>query len=207
DIKSILDTLCRMSASLNMVTTAVAEIKESNTDFRYRMNEQEQHIAALEDRVANGEKKIDSMEMKITVLSQRLDDQKNRARRNNLCFLGFPEMAGQGKSIKFIQETLPALLQLAEGTQLEVEQRPAAGQRPRPIIVRFLWFPIKEMILCKARELGPLEWEGNKILIFPDLSERRKKFNEVKRRLRDHRIKYGLFYPAMLKITVDGKDT
>uniref|UniRef100_H2ZWA1 L1 transposable element RRM domain-containing protein n=1 Tax=Latimeria chalumnae TaxID=7897 RepID=H2ZWA1_LATCH len=167
--------------------------------------------------------RLDNLTESINILTNTVEELKTdiqklyRARRNNLHILGFPEQIEQGKPIQFLQEALPKILELEDGIQLELEQahhtlapRPGADQRPRPFIVKFLRYQTKEMIIQKVREKGPLNWEGNKILIFPDLSkelqEKRRGFLEVKKQLRDREIRYGLFYPAILKVTWERKD-
>uniref|UniRef100_H3AWL7 L1 transposable element RRM domain-containing protein n=1 Tax=Latimeria chalumnae TaxID=7897 RepID=H3AWL7_LATCH len=213
----ILATLNSIVESLKTLTNAIEEIKADNRDFLHRLNEVEQRTDTLEEELEKEKQHTAALDSKIAALAQRLDDQENRARRNNLRILGFPEHIEKGKPIQFLQDALPKLLGLADGTQLEMERahrtlapRPEAGQRPRPFIVRFLKFQEKEMIIRKAKERGALDWEGNKILIFPDLSkelqEKRKRFLDVKKQQRDHGVEYGLFYPATLKIFLEGKD-
>uniref|UniRef100_H3ATU2 L1 transposable element RRM domain-containing protein n=1 Tax=Latimeria chalumnae TaxID=7897 RepID=H3ATU2_LATCH len=210
DIKVIMGTL-------QQILSTIEEIKKTNQDFIQRLNDLEHRTGTLKDRVTTTEDQISALQAKVAALSLHVDNQENRARRNNLRFLRFPEMVEKGKPIKFLQKILPELLQLPEGTQIEMEQAhrplapcPAEGQRPRPLIVKFLWFPLRKLILQKARELGSLMWQGHKILIFPDLSrelqKKRKKFLDVKKKLREYGLKYGLFYPATLRISVDGED-
>uniref|UniRef100_H3AZ64 L1 transposable element RRM domain-containing protein n=1 Tax=Latimeria chalumnae TaxID=7897 RepID=H3AZ64_LATCH len=210
DIKVIRSMLLRMS-------TAIEEIKETNKDFLRRLKEVEQRTGTLEEKSASTEEQMTALKAEIATLTRRVDDQENR-RRNNLRILGFPEASEKGKPIQFLQVALPELLQLPENTVLDLEHahrslapHPSEGQRPCPFIVKFLRFPMKELILHKARELGTLTWQGHRILIFPDLSrdlmEWRKKFLEVKRGLREHNLQYGLFYPATLKVTVNRVDS
>uniref|UniRef100_H3B2I9 L1 transposable element RRM domain-containing protein n=1 Tax=Latimeria chalumnae TaxID=7897 RepID=H3B2I9_LATCH len=217
DVKNILAMLNKMTDSLATLTNSVEELEVVNKDFLCHLNEVEQRTGAVEDELAEEKKRVAALDSKIAILAQRLDDQENRARRNNLRILGFPEQMEKGKPIQFLQEVLPKTLGLADGMQLELERahrslapRPAAGQWPRPFIVRFLRFLVKEMVIRRARERGALDWEGNKILIFPDLSrelqEKRRKFMEVKKHLRDIGVKYGLFYPAILKVSMKGND-
>uniref|UniRef100_H2ZXY0 L1 transposable element RRM domain-containing protein n=1 Tax=Latimeria chalumnae TaxID=7897 RepID=H2ZXY0_LATCH len=194
---------------LATLTNSVEEIKGVNKEFLRRLNEVEQRTGSVEKELTEKKQRVAALDSRITLLEQRLDDQENRARRNNLCILGFLEQIENGKPIQFLQEVLPKLLGLAEGTQLEWAHRSLAPC-PHPFIVKFLRFPVKEMVIRKAREWGALNWEGNKILIFHDLSrelqEKRKKFVENKRQLRERGVKYGLFYPAILKISMGGRD-
>ncbi|XP_014339912.2 uncharacterized protein LOC135358183 [Latimeria chalumnae] len=208
--------LNRMLDSLATLTNSVEEHKGVNKEFLRHLNEVEQRTGSVEEELI-GKKRDAALDSRIVILVQRLDDQENQAQRNHLRILGFPEQIEKDKPIQFLQEVLLKLLGLADGMQLELARahrslalRPAAGQRPCPFIVKFLRFLVKEMVIQRARERGALDWEGSKILIFPDLlrdlQEKRKKFVEVKQQLRDRGVKYGLFYPAILKISMGGKD-
>uniref|UniRef100_H3AFE1 L1 transposable element RRM domain-containing protein n=1 Tax=Latimeria chalumnae TaxID=7897 RepID=H3AFE1_LATCH len=209
DIKTIL-------TSLRRITSTIAEIKQGNADVLGRFASTESHLSDLDGRLMTAETEIESLALDVADLCNRLDDQENRARRNNVRILGFPEGVEQGSPTRFLGETLPALLKLPEGTDLSFEwahcslaPKPAPGQWPRPFVVKLLRFPVKELLLKAARELGKVEWEGHSILFFPDLSkalqDRRRLFLPVKKILREKNVKYSLFYPATLKVTYKGK--
>uniref|UniRef100_H2ZSP0 L1 transposable element RRM domain-containing protein n=1 Tax=Latimeria chalumnae TaxID=7897 RepID=H2ZSP0_LATCH len=216
-MENILEKLNNLTELINTLTNTVEGLKADNKRYWKHFNELEQRTGVIEEEQAKDKKHIVALDAKITSPVQKLDDQENRARRNNLRILGFPEQIEQGKPIQFLQEALPKILELEDGIQLELERahrtlapRPGTDQRPHPFIVKFLRYQTKEMIIRKAREKGPLNWEGNKILIFPDLSkelqEKRRGFLEVKKQLRDRGIRYGLFYPAVFKVTWERKD-
>uniref|UniRef100_H3AV25 L1 transposable element RRM domain-containing protein n=1 Tax=Latimeria chalumnae TaxID=7897 RepID=H3AV25_LATCH len=160
--------------------------------------------------------KVTELRKQILDLCFKVDDQENCARRNNVRLVGFPEGVERGRPIKFLQETLPELLKLPSSSALEVERahrslasKLAEGQRPHPFIVRFLRYPVREQVLTAARSLGTLEWNGSRILVFPDLSrdlmEQRRRFMPIKKALREKGLKYGLLYLATLKLTCEGE--
>lgn len=99
----------------------------------------------------------------------------------------------------------PLVLDSAHRT-LAAKAKP--GDRPRPMIVRLHYYADKEKILQLFRSKGGLKFKETRIYIFPDMSPelscRRTAFNPVKARLRQAGIKYGMFYPADLRITCDG---
>uniref|UniRef100_H3AED9 L1 transposable element RRM domain-containing protein n=1 Tax=Latimeria chalumnae TaxID=7897 RepID=H3AED9_LATCH len=197
DIKTILTSIRQISATIVEIT-------------------QETHLSDSDGRMTAAEMKIESLISDVADLRNCLDDQENRARRNNVRILGFPEDVEQGNPTQFLGEALPALLKLPEETDLATERahrslapRPAPGQRPHPFIVKLLHFPMKELLLKSAWELGTLDWEGRRILFFPNLSkalqDRCRLFLPVKKILREKKVKYGLFYPATLRITYKGE--
>uniref|UniRef100_H3AJZ0 L1 transposable element RRM domain-containing protein n=1 Tax=Latimeria chalumnae TaxID=7897 RepID=H3AJZ0_LATCH len=192
-------------------SATLVELKDLISGLNHRVASEEQRVSNVEDAQQNLNREV--TELKKTNIQH---DQENRAQRNNVRIVGFPEGVEHGRPIKFLQETLLELLKLPSGTSLEVERahrslapKPAEGQRPRPFIVRFLRYPVREQILTAARSLGTLEWNGSRILMFPDLlrdlMERQQRFMLIKKALRGKGLKYGLFYPATLKLTCDGK--
>uniref|UniRef100_H3A838 L1 transposable element RRM domain-containing protein n=1 Tax=Latimeria chalumnae TaxID=7897 RepID=H3A838_LATCH len=192
-----------------------ADIKTILTSLQQILTSMEAHLSESDERLSAAEVRIVALTSTMVDLWDQIDDQENRARRNNVGILGFPEGVEQGNPSKFLEEALPALLKLPVGTDLSIERahrslapRPGPGQRLRPFVIKLLRFPVKELLLRSARELGMLEWEGHKILLFPDLSralqDRCRQFLLVKKILRDKMIKYGLFYPATLWVTYKG---
>uniref|UniRef100_H3A7Y9 L1 transposable element RRM domain-containing protein n=1 Tax=Latimeria chalumnae TaxID=7897 RepID=H3A7Y9_LATCH len=198
-----------MSVTLN-------EIKKMNTNLLQRMMTAEQWIADTEGEQRKTSESTRTLQKQIDLLKLRIDNQENNSQWNNLRVVGFPESVEQGKPIKFLLETLPGLLKLPENIMLDTERahcslapKPAAGQRPKPFVIKFLHFQVKEHLLAAARELGMTEWQGSRIQLFPDLSrdlqEHRRRFIPVKQKLRELGLKYGLFYSAVLRVTVDGE--
>uniref|UniRef100_H3AWH9 L1 transposable element RRM domain-containing protein n=1 Tax=Latimeria chalumnae TaxID=7897 RepID=H3AWH9_LATCH len=181
DIKMIL-------TSIRQISTTIGDIKQSNKDILGRLTSIEAHLSDSDGRLTAAEAQIVALTSAVSDLHPS----------------------------RFLEETLPALLKLPEGTELSIERahrslapRPALGQRPCPFLIKLLRFPVKELPLKSAREIGALDWEGHRILVFPDLSkalqDRRRQFLPVKKILREKKAKYGLFYPAMLQVTYKGE--
>uniref|UniRef100_H3A5X4 L1 transposable element RRM domain-containing protein n=1 Tax=Latimeria chalumnae TaxID=7897 RepID=H3A5X4_LATCH len=179
----------------------------SEETFSLILTSMEAHLSESDERLLAAEVRIVVLTSTVADLRDQIDDQENRTCRNNIRILGFPEGVEQ--------EALPTLLKLPIRTDLSIERAhrslvpyPGPGQRPRPFVIKLLRFPVKELLLRSARELGMLEWEGHKILLFPDLSralqDRRRQFLSVKKILHDKMIKYGMFYPATLWVTYKG---
>ena len=86
-----------------------------------------------------------------------------------------------------------------------LRSKPMEGERPRPVIVRFLRFQQRERVLAIARKKGQLLYQNRKIFLFPDLSntlaKKREKFNPVKAKLHQKAVKFSLRYPAVLWVT------
>ena len=80
--------------------------------------------------------------------------------------------------------------------------RPKPGQPPRAIIMQFLHYQDKERALRRARQLGTLRHDNNIIRLYPDysfdLQQKRRRFDDTKRILREKKVDYRLVYPARL---------
>ena len=72
------------------------------------------------------------------------------------------------------------------------------------MIARILHFRDRENILRAARTIGDLQFNGNRISIYPDFSaatqKQRASFLHVKKRLRDLHMAYSMMYPAKLRV-------
>uniref|UniRef100_H2ZVC8 L1 transposable element RRM domain-containing protein n=1 Tax=Latimeria chalumnae TaxID=7897 RepID=H2ZVC8_LATCH len=202
-----------VSADIKIILSSIQQI--SITDILERLTSIESHLTESDERLTDVEARLAALTSTVSELRSQLDDQENRAQWSNISVLGFPEGVEQGNPTKFLEEALSTILQLPAGMDLSIERahhslalRPAPGQRPRPFIIKLLRFLVKELLLKSARELGMLQWEGHKILLFPDLSkalqDRRQQFLPAKKILHDKSIKYGLFYPATLRVTYKG---
>uniref|UniRef100_H3BDL9 L1 transposable element RRM domain-containing protein n=1 Tax=Latimeria chalumnae TaxID=7897 RepID=H3BDL9_LATCH len=176
-----------------------------------RMDDHEARLVKVEDELAHQTRYAGE-------LWDRVQDLENCSRRNNIRVIGIPEgVEGSGLSgptllLSVLRECLP----LGETESIEVERvhctlgpRPPPDQRPRPIIARLLRFQDRERTLRLAREAGELYWWGGKIMIFPDMSRelaaQRKLFTPAQRRCMELGICYALQYPAMLRVTVNGR--
>uniref|UniRef100_H3A5G0 L1 transposable element RRM domain-containing protein n=1 Tax=Latimeria chalumnae TaxID=7897 RepID=H3A5G0_LATCH len=198
------------------ISATLGELKDLMSALNHCVASAEQQVSNVEDAQQGLSCEVTELRKQILDLRSKVDDQENRAQRNNICLVGFPEGVERGRPIRFLQETLPELLKLPSGTALEVERahrslapKPAEGQRPCPFIVRFLHYPVREQVLTAARSLDTLEWNGSRILVFPDLlrdlMERRWRFMTIKKALREKGLKHGLFYLATLKLTCDSE--
>uniref|UniRef100_H3AZX6 L1 transposable element RRM domain-containing protein n=1 Tax=Latimeria chalumnae TaxID=7897 RepID=H3AZX6_LATCH len=206
--------LNKLTGVITATSTTLVELKDLMSALNHHMASVEQRLSNVEDTQQDLSCEVEGLKKQVADLRSKVDDQENCTRRNNVHLVGFPEGVKHGRPIKFLQETLPELLKLPPRTALEVERthrslapKPAEGQSL--FIVKFLHFPVREQILTVARSLGTLEWNRCRILVFPDLSqdlmERRRRFMQVKKTLREKGLKYGLFYPATLKLTCDGE--
>lgn len=94
-----------------------------------------------------------------------------------------------------------------------LRRRPDDTEPPRALVVRLHYFRDVTTVLRRAASLKDLFYHGLRIRIFPhfipEVAKRRAAFNRARELLRDKRygIRYGLLYPAKLRVTFRGKET
>ena len=158
------------------------------------------------------------LEKENTDLKSRAEDAENRSRRSNLRFIGIPERAEGNDILSFMRRLVPQLLGEANFSSSPVIERchrtgvkdNSRAKGPRPILVKFHYFQDKLKIMNLSREkTEPLQYEGARVYIYPDFSaglvQRRRGFDEAKKKLRDRGIKYALTFPCTLRVIHDGK--
>ena len=85
-------------------------------------------------------------------MQEHIDDLDNRGRRCNIRIVGLPEGSEGSDSVKFLKKWVPKYLQMdTKAGRLKLDQahrslalKPSAGQRPRPLIVKFHNFTDKQ---------------------------------------------------------------
>lgn len=129
--------------------------------------------------------------------------------------MNLPEKAEKGNAAAFLvkwltdtlgPETFPAPLVTERAHRLPGAPRSSA---PRVMIMKFLNFHDKIRVMQAARKKGKIMYEDHNVMFFQDIStelhRKRKRFDDVKRRLRDLKIDYGIIYPAKLRLFHEGK--
>lgn len=146
----------------------------------------------------------------------RLSDLEGRSRRNNIRIVGIPEGEEKGRPTEFVSNLIPKLLGDDNFTKPVIidrahriqQPKPPEGSRPRMIIRRVHLTQEKEKIL-RLRRRSSMEYEGNRILIFPDYTaevmEQWRSFREVLQLLREREIRHSLRFPARLHIHYQGQ--
>lgn len=129
-------------------------------------------------------------------------DLEARSHRHNIKIVGIQEGEEEGKPTEFFSKLIPKLLGeehfphpvKVDRAHRSLQPKLATGAKPRTILACIHHFQVKELIRSR---LQPMEYKGDKILIFPDYS------SEVMTQcctLRDRGVKHTLRYPARLHI-------
>uniref|UniRef100_H3AT17 L1 transposable element RRM domain-containing protein n=1 Tax=Latimeria chalumnae TaxID=7897 RepID=H3AT17_LATCH len=198
-----------IQAGLTNLHSEVSSINNKLDNITLRLDTSERQIGDIEDWVYH----LENVLSEVYRLREKCDDLENRTRRSNLRLIGLPEGIEGKDPILFLEKLLVEVL--GETTfpgRVEVERahrvlrpRPKEGEQPRIIIFKLLRFPDKMRILRRARELGQLTYQNQKIFFFPDVSAelqaRRREFTEARRFCHSLRLPFSLLHPAKLRVS------
>ncbi|KAL0196633.1 hypothetical protein M9458_005173, partial [Cirrhinus mrigala] len=111
----------------------------------------------------------------------------------------------------FLEDLLKSTLDPNPPVDLQIERAhralaptPSAEAKPRSIIAKFLNYRTKELVIKTAWEKKVVEWKGNRIFFdhdyAPDVLWKRRKYQDAKRMLREHDIRFQTRFPARLRV-------
>lgn len=134
-------------------------------------------------------------------MQEKVTDLEGRSRRNNIRIFGIPEEAEENSTSKYVERLLKTELQLPEETELHIQRahraltrKPSPNAPPRSIIVNFLKFETKEMILKTAwkKKIGKV---GNKQIFFDhdypaEVVQKRRSYVAIKKVLKGKKIRF-----------------
>uniref|UniRef100_A0AAR2K2F4 L1 transposable element RRM domain-containing protein n=1 Tax=Pygocentrus nattereri TaxID=42514 RepID=A0AAR2K2F4_PYGNA len=213
---SVQGGLDNISSRLSNMEQTLAAVRTELKDFKEALSSLGETVSAHDSRIDALETALKGLERANATMQLKIDDLEGRSRRNNIRIIGIPEGTEGTRPTDFVAGLLPKLLGeenfklplLVDRAHRSLRPRPAEGAKPRPFIARIHLFQVKEKILQLRRSHGPLQFQGHKVLIFPDYTssvmEKRKQFTEVLQELRNLKITHFLRYPARLHVEVDG---
>ncbi|CAI5678313.1 unnamed protein product [Oreochromis niloticus] len=205
-----------VDSKLTAISTMMNAMEATLSTVTGRIHDIEEAVNGHDERISVLEALCDSLQKGYDLHHKKLDDLESRSRRQNIRILGVAEGTEKGNPLDFASELIPKLLGSENFTGRVVVDRahralgpkPTDGDRPRPFIVRLHYYQTCERILRLAAQKAPLQYNGVKVFIFPDLTTevlaRCKKFEEVRKRCRAANLRYGFIHPARFRVTLDG---
>lgn len=195
------------------LTASLAATKLDVNELRGTVTEMERSLSIYTDDTVSLKNKVESLSVKVTTLENKCEDLEGRSRRNNVRIVGLSEQHGPVTAAS-ISALLREILSLEKEPVVDrahrsLNPKPKPGERPRPIIARLHYYTDCVDILQRAKTQQRIKIGDSTISIFPDHTTRtaraRAAFNDIRRQLRDiPGIRYGLIYPALLRITTSG---
>lgn len=190
------------------------ELRGELSGVTKRLDEAESRIESVEERMQTTEEAASEMLKLYVRLDEKLTDMESRSRRENLRIYGVPEDAERDSAnmLSFVDKLLRDGLQLSEDVQdLQIERAhrslgpPApASASPRSIVVKFLSYKTKEMLLRKAWQAKGFKWKDSHINLDhdypPAIIAKRREFAEIRKVLKENHVKFQTLHPARLRV-------
>ncbi len=173
-------------------------------------------LSTWSNEVTSLQATVSSLKNQVATLKDRCEDMEGRMRRGNIRIAGIEEQLNSS-SPKAVAKIIREVLQLDRDIKVDRSHRALAtrnqGERekPRVIIAKLHYDGDAVEVLQRSRDRAPLSYNGHRIGIFPDytasVAKARATFTDVWRALRGRKeIRYGLLYPARLRITHRDED-
>ena len=217
NITKVIDS--KLSPLVETIHKHTAELQTAGR----RQDEAEARILSVETETAPHEQRLAALEKQVTDLTESLDMAENYSRRLNLRVVNLEEdveLAGRDP-VDFFESWLPRVLGMTtkdgrvklERAHRTLAQKPAPTAavphpKPRAVLLRFHAFRDKQRAMEAARnasENGGVKFNGSKVMFFNDFSatvmKRRKRYDDVKKKLREKKIPYAMLFPAILEVT------
>lgn len=206
-------------AVLNAESDAAFVVVNSRLDFQGEtLKSLEANANATSDTVVDLETTVKQLRSQVEQLSEKCLDLEGRSKRQNLRIAGVKEGEETGQKARdFVAQLLMEVLQLEEKPVIDrahraLRRRPGDNEPPRHLILRVHYCHALESILQKVMKSQNLTYRGQRIQVFrdfpPTVVKRRAAFTLARKLLRDQPgVKFGLLYPAKLRVTHNGKET
>lgn len=186
-------------------------VREEIEHVKAEVQDMKGGLSTWSDEVTTLQETVSSLQDQMSTLKDKCEDMEGRMRRSNIRIAGIAEQPNSSTP-KAVASALKELLQLDREVKIDRSHRTLAygnardRDKPRVIIAKLHNDYDAVEILRKAREKAPLTFNGQRIAIFPDytasVAKARAMFTDVRKALRGRRdIRYGLLYPARLRIT------
>lgn len=216
---------------LQAIESLKTELKQDNTRVRQditllqqelsgKLDTMAEDLRGLTDRVEEAESRVGRVEdvtLDLAValaesmkrqkgLRDKLTDLESRSRRYNIRIFGVDEGEKPTSMAKFVADLLQRQLALPADLDLKIQRAHRALSRqpsasPRPIIVNFQEFAIKEMILKEAWKKGVIQLNGRNIFFDHDYAseviQKRKEYQKIKKVLKEKGIRFQTPYTNM----------
>lgn len=199
-----------MKTALHNTTTV---LRTDIDQVQVRVDDVENGLSAWSDEVVVLRDTVATLENEVKALKGKCEDLEGRSRRCNVRILGVPE--SEPSTTTAVANLLKEVLQLGKVPLLERSHRTPGqqkpGGRPRVIVAKLHYYQECVEVLQRARTRGPLRFKDTPITVVPDftssVAKARAEFTGVRKLLRDRRgVRYGLLYPARLRISHGEED-
>lgn len=210
------------------LTEATGQLKKDLNDFRGEMNIRlssiETDMKEVTGRMEEAERRVTEMEAFSAdardVLSHTLELQENlqarlvdleaRSRRNNIRIHGIEEGAEKDDILAFVDAFIKTELTLPD-TSLGIQRchrsianKPPQGANPRSIILCFLEYRTKDLVLQSPWRKGNIQYKGRRVFFeqdyTTDILAKRKAYAPIRRALKEKDVRFQTLHPSRLRV-------
>uniref|UniRef100_A0A3B5R9Q0 L1 transposable element RRM domain-containing protein n=1 Tax=Xiphophorus maculatus TaxID=8083 RepID=A0A3B5R9Q0_XIPMA len=192
----------------------LGEIKEEIRKMNTRLDEAEDRIEKAEERILTTEDAVTEIIKLQIKLEDKLMDLESRTRRENIRIYGVPEAAERDSASMgdFVEKLLREGLALSQDElDIHIERAhrslgppPPSDAPPRSIVVKFLSFKTKELLLRKAWQKRGFTWNGKQVNLDHDypplILKKRREYADVRKILKEQQIPFQTLFPARLRV-------
>lgn len=190
------------------------ELRSDISGLNNRLGEAKDRIEKAEEQIqASEDAALEMLKLHVR-LEEKLTEMESHSRRNNLRICGVPEETEKDPDnmLSFVDKLLREGLQLSEEVpDLQIQRahcslgpQPTAGAPPRSIVVKFLSFKVKEMLLHKAWRTKGFKWKDNHVNFDhdypPSIIAKWKEYTEIRKVLKTNNVKFQTLFPARLRV-------
>lgn len=201
-------------SSFEAMTNTLEGLHSTVTDHGQRISSLEENSNEVDLRLQQLETACSTLQHDNESLKAKLADLEGRSRRQNIRIIGLPESLEGPRPTAFFSQLLVDVFGmevLSSPPELDRAHRslvpkPAAGEKPRPVIIRLHRFQIKDLLIREARRRGDLSYKQHKIRFYedysPDVLRRRAEYKISMAELYKRGYKPALLYPSKLCVTL-----
>lgn len=204
DFKS---SFANLDTKLDQIQATVSGQGQRITDLESNAEEVNQRLELLEAMCT-------SLQGDNVQLKAKLSDLEGRSRRQNIRIVGLPESVEGNRPTAFFsqllfdlfgEKTLSSIPEL-DRAHRSLAPKPGPKDRPRPVIIRFHRFQVKEQVIREARKRTDLEYNGHRLRFYDDYTadvlKQRAEYKDVMAELYKRGLRPSLLFPAKLRITL-----
>ena len=210
NMEQIFERFAVLENSVNSLQIELNTLNDKSRSVEGKAIEMEKAMEFTNTEIEELKKKDKENENNIKELEDKLLYQEVYNRRENLRFFGIPEAAsGAEDTTKVVHHFFKEELELEDGENIEFQRAHRIGKKKtgeaRPVIVRFLRFPDRELVFRRVREMED-EIDVKVYSDYPEeISERRKKqWPKMKKAREEGKIAFFL-KPEPDKLFIDGQ--
>ncbi len=155
----------------------MGKIKPHMEKLDKRVTTTEHRVSANEDRSIRQDRAVGYLLRREAQITAKEDNMENRLQQNNIRVYKIPADVEGKEMVPFISNLLSTMLELQEGMDIKLERahgattpKPKATAPPRSIIVRFLDFSVKEVVLQQSWKQRYITFQGRKVFFDQDYS-------------------------------------